>query len=355
MSRQRSELSGLAQLLVVVASLPLVMPSAGQAAVPQDALYDIIIRGSTGLTPFVRSGALRITPTAVGATTNGVNLVDVCIASGDPLAFPEGGSVWQFTNGACIDPVNGVRDLTLVSAVASEGRVVIKPDPKIGSAGINRFTDEPGSASAWTIVGGSVRLTFLRTDEVEGSMSLLGTREVRHRSERRYRATLKGRLRKDVPAPGPALGFLPNSIEERSRSYGISGWRPQGSVLNRRPRITVRVTRSSGGLSKAAIDLELDGRSIRRFRYSEKTGKLTFSPRKALRLGRHAVTVRTAGVAKTWRFRVVRTQLRRRKAVRYRCGDERDCYTKCRRHHPPRECKPRRTGAGSSRVMKARN
>ncbi|GAA1515013.1 PKD domain-containing protein [Nocardioides humi] len=90
----------------------------------------------------------------------------------------------------------------------------------------------------------------------------------------------------------------------------IRGTRPSGTVRDRTPTIRAKIADDSA-IRRRHVRLRVDGRRITGFRYAARTGRLTWTPHRALRPGRHKVrlvVVDPAGnrTVRVWRFRIRR-------------------------------------------------
>ena len=193
-------------LTLVLAAICLSLTIAGpaSAAIPRAAIYNVQIQGAVNGLPFARSGGLAIDQTVTRATSNGVNPVDLCLASGSPFINPERGAIWFATNGICVNANGALQDMAFVSANPAASTVAVRPDPGISATGINGFNGSSGfTAAVWQIFDGSMVLRFQGQGEtVTGELSLLGTGAIFH-SENTYVATLTGQATQLTPgAPG---------------------------------------------------------------------------------------------------------------------------------------------------------
>jgi hypothetical protein len=136
---------------------------------------------------------MAIAPTVTRATTNGVNPVDLCLASGSPFISPQRGAIWFGTNGACINPRGALQDMAFVGVNRPAGTLSIRPDPAVSATGINGFNGSSGfTAAVWQIFDGTMNLRFAGQGEtVTGAINLFGTGAIFH-SENTYNATLTG-------------------------------------------------------------------------------------------------------------------------------------------------------------------
>jgi len=207
----------LALILCALASTLATAGTAG-ASIPRSAVYDVQISGNVNGLPFVRTGGMAIGTTVTQATTNGVNPVDLCLASGSPFISPQRGAIWFATNGICVNP-NGARvDLAFVAANRGAGTMTIRPDPALSATGPNGFNGDSGfTAAVWQIFDGTMNLQFQGQGEtVTGTLGLLGTGAIFH-SENTYNATLTGRATQLTPA-GDVEGDCADAKERRKRA-----------------------------------------------------------------------------------------------------------------------------------------
>jgi uncharacterized membrane protein YgcG len=201
--RTSSPRGRLAALALCVGAL-LLAPAAGAgAAIPRSALYDIRLEGNVNGIQFARTGVLAVDATVTTATTNGVNPMDLCMASGSPFISPEPGAIWFATNAICVNPSGALQDMAYVSVDPPTSTITIHPDPAISATGINGFNQNGGlTANVYQIFDGTLEVNFEGNGEtLAGSVDFLGTGAIFH-SEQRYVATLTGSARELTPGDG---------------------------------------------------------------------------------------------------------------------------------------------------------
>ena len=91
----------------------------------------------------------------------------------------------------------------------------------------------------------------------------------------------------------------------------VRGLRPAGSTRDRTPTVRARVTDRHSAVRRRDLVLRVDGRVVGGLRYDARRGRLTWTPRRALTPGRHAVrlvAVDAAGnrTVRAWRFQIRR-------------------------------------------------
>ena len=74
------------------------------------------------------------------------------------------------------------------------------------------------------------------------------------------------------------------------RGVTITSMGPVGNISGSRPTVQATVTDSATTLSKADINVYLDGEQVRDFQYRRTTGSLSFTPR-TLASGAHTVEI----------------------------------------------------------------
>ncbi len=236
----------------------LALAPAAAASIPQSAVYDIQLQGAVNGLPFTRSGGMAIGPTVTQATTNGVNPIDLCLASGSPFITPERGAIWFATNSVCANANGALLDLAFVAANRAAGTTTIRPDPALSATGVNGFNGSSGyTAAIWQIFDGTMTLRFQGQGQtVTGTLDLLGTGAIFH-SENTYKATLSGQATELTPS-APA------------------GDAPAGDVLD------------DSGCAKAKKKVKKAKRKLRRAKTAKAHGKARRKLRRAKRKKRRA-------------------------------------------------------------------
>ncbi|VVJ20337.1 Uncharacterised protein [Amycolatopsis camponoti] len=136
--------------------------------------YDVTISGSVSGHSFRRSATLRIVETISSTgSTNDVNPVDVCLASGNPAAQPQPGAIRFGSNSGCLSGT-GAADLDLASVDADGGTIDVEPVESMAATGGNLFTASTSIAACpYYPVSGRLRVTVDGGD-VSGSVEFTG-------------------------------------------------------------------------------------------------------------------------------------------------------------------------------------
>jgi len=158
--------------------------------------FAVVMSGNTSFgQPFVRTGVVVLTRTVTRVTTNGVNPVDVALASGNPAITPEVGAINFGTNSAFLGGRAAI-DLAYVNTAVRGNTltVTVQPDPRIAATYANFFTVNSGlTAFPYNVNTGTMVLTF--TTDARGQLtSVTGRVDIADALKgTRYQATLTGR------------------------------------------------------------------------------------------------------------------------------------------------------------------
>jgi hypothetical protein len=156
--------------------------------------YAVNISGTVLQRPFYRSGLVRIVPTITTTTQNGVNPVDVLLASGNPGANPQTGAIQFMTNNAFIGSPSRL-DLAYVSYFPQYALLRSQPDSRIAAVGANIFNALSGiTAQAYQIYDGYMDIQYLNGGQnISGVIDVVG-RGLTFSSQNRYTARFSGSL-----------------------------------------------------------------------------------------------------------------------------------------------------------------
>ena len=111
-----------------------------------------------------------------------------------------------------------------------------------------------------------------------------------------------------VPTPTVVVPPTPTSLVDRT-GPSIRKVRPGTATTDRTPTVRAQVTDELSAVRPRSLVLRLDGDRVGQVRWDDRRDRLTWTPRRALTLGRHTVrlvAVDTAGnrSVRTWAFRV---------------------------------------------------
>jgi hypothetical protein len=143
------------------------------ATAPPEGTHTITLSGAAAGNGFDRQGTLEIRPTITrNGTTNGVNVLDVCIRSGFPAGQPEAGALWFGSNAGCFRD-GGELDL---AEVGVEGATItVVPDVRSAeSYGSNFSTTGGASACVYTPFSGRATIRFHANGRISGSIDVQG-------------------------------------------------------------------------------------------------------------------------------------------------------------------------------------
>ena len=154
-------------------------------------VYSVTLQGSVfDYYTFRRGGYLFVTTRFTNVTNNGLNPIEVELATGNPAGAPETGALWFMSNNGFLGSRSLV-DLAYVSSVGS--RITVTADSRVSEVGANAFTARPGlGATLYHPYSGGMVLNFTNSSHnVTGSVNLLG-HGYSYSSGTPYRATLSG-------------------------------------------------------------------------------------------------------------------------------------------------------------------
>lgn len=111
---------------------------------PRIGSYSVVLSGTvtdySGDTFSIdRPATLIIEPTISENTNNGVNPVDVCLRSGNPITQPSAGAIAFGTNTSCLAD-SYAKGIDMAYATVSGSTVTIQPDGDLDAMGNNIFT-----------------------------------------------------------------------------------------------------------------------------------------------------------------------------------------------------------------------
>jgi hypothetical protein len=152
--------------------------------------FAIQLQGNTSFgTPFVRTGTLTLTNTITNVTTNGVNPVDVYLASGTPAVRPEVGAINFATNNGFFGLAHIDLAFVKLEKLSNGYRVTVQPDWRIAASYGNYFTVSPGLTTfPYNINSGSMVLVLSRDlSHVSGTIDIADVLKGTH-----YQAVLAG-------------------------------------------------------------------------------------------------------------------------------------------------------------------
>ncbi|HYZ58460.1 MAG TPA: hypothetical protein VE544_02290 [Nitrososphaeraceae archaeon] len=156
-------------------------------------LYDVTLEGISQGISFQRAGQLIITegPITGDPVLAGSNPFDVLLASGDPFASPESGSIWLMTDRAML----GQAPFILASAAYDPQLQLITVNiaPDVGIAGTNGFNARSGIlATLYLIIGGSMQIQSQDNFQtITGTINVVGRGQT-FTTDTWYRAQLTG-------------------------------------------------------------------------------------------------------------------------------------------------------------------
>ncbi|WP_290059251.1 hypothetical protein [Amycolatopsis solani] len=150
------------------------MTAAEEASEPPAGSYEVTLSGSVEGRSFRRSATLRVVETISSTgTTNDINPVDVCLASGNPAAQPQLGAIRFGSNSGCL-PGTAAADLDLAEVDADGGEITVEPVENVAATGGNLFTASTSVAACpYYPVSGRLRVTIDGGD-VSGSVEVTG-------------------------------------------------------------------------------------------------------------------------------------------------------------------------------------
>ncbi len=158
-------------IAIVMIAVSWLAGATAEAATIQRA-YSVTITGTASGNPFTRTGTLVVANTVTRVTTNGVNPLEVCLASGSPASSPDAGAIWLNTNSACISS-RATLDTAFVST--SGGTVTVQPDSRIAATGSNVFTTRRSiTACPYFPSAGAASYTFFANNTVSGTIRITG-------------------------------------------------------------------------------------------------------------------------------------------------------------------------------------
>lgn len=159
--------------------------------------YQVWLSGDVSGHSFARPATLVVTESIDrGASSNGVNAIDVCLSSGNPYATPASGAIAFGSNTGCL-PAARAQDIDMVFLEVNGGEVTIRPDATMLAVGLNAFTVTASVTSPiYMIETGEMRLSF-DGDAVAGTIDVIGFCSFctggAGGSRGRYQAALEGR------------------------------------------------------------------------------------------------------------------------------------------------------------------
>lgn len=174
-----------------------------QGALPTGQQYwywNVTIQGNAMGYAFQRNGFLIATaPIDRVATQNGINALDFWLASGNPGATPESGSIWFATNRAYYSLIGDANagsqlDLAYVNYDSQSATFDIRPDPSIAAAStFNLFNAQSGLLADMYLIREGQMLVQFQNDwnTVVGQANLVGTEHLYY-SNVPYNVTITG-------------------------------------------------------------------------------------------------------------------------------------------------------------------